>query len=48
VVPHYHWPRAGRKPLHKNCPHFLLDNGKPGKKWSWFLSRVNYYYQRLE
>jgi N-acetylmuramoyl-L-alanine amidase len=48
VVPHYHWPRAGRKPAHKDCPHFLLDNGRPGRKWSWFLSRVNDYYQRLE
>ncbi len=48
VVPHYHWPRKGRSPAHKNCPHFLLDNGKPGKKWRWFQSRVNYHYQRLQ
>lgn len=48
VVPHYHWPRTGSSPLHKNCPHFLMDNGKPGKKWRWFQGRVNYYYQRLE
>ena len=48
VVPHYHWPRKGRTPANKNCPHFLLDNGKPGKKWRWFLSRVNYHYQRIE
>ncbi len=48
VVPHYHWPRAGKRPPNKNCPHFLMDNGRPGKKWSWFLSRVNDYYQRLE
>jgi N-acetylmuramoyl-L-alanine amidase len=34
--------------LHKNCPHFLMDGGKPGKKWRWFQGRVNYYYQRLE
>jgi N-acetylmuramoyl-L-alanine amidase len=47
VVPHYHWPRKGRNPPNKNCPHFLLDNGKPGKKWRWFLGRVNYYYQRI-
>jgi len=47
VKPHYHWPRAGRSPANKNCPHFLLDNGKPGKKWRWFQSRVNYYYQSL-
>ena len=47
VVPHYHWPRKGRNPANKNCPHFLLDNGKPGKKWRWFLGRVNYHYQRL-
>lgn len=48
VVPHYHWPRRGSSPLHKNCPHFLMDNGKPGRKWRGFQSRVNYYYQRLE
>lgn len=48
VVPHYHWPRRGKTPANKNCPHFLLDNGKPGKKWRWFLSRVNHQYQRLQ
>jgi N-acetylmuramoyl-L-alanine amidase len=48
VVPHYYWPRRGMSPLHKNCPHFLLDNGKPGAKWRAFLARINYYYQRLE
>ena len=47
VVPHYHWPRRGKSPEHKNCPHFLLDNGRPGKKWQWFLGRVNYHYKRL-
>ena len=29
----------------KRCPHLLLDNGKPGFKWSWFISRVDYYYR---
>jgi len=48
VVPHYHWPRRGKVPPNKNCPHFLLDNGRPGAKWRWFLSRVNSYYQRIE
>jgi N-acetylmuramoyl-L-alanine amidase len=48
VVPHYHWPRAGRNPANKNCPHFLMDNGKPGAKWRAFLSRVNYHYRRLD
>ncbi len=38
VVPHYHW--SG-----KNCPTPLLDNGKPGPKWAWFVSRVDYYYR---
>ncbi len=47
VVPHYHWPRRGKNPPNKNCPHFLLDNGKPGPKWRWFLGRVNYHYQRI-
>jgi N-acetylmuramoyl-L-alanine amidase len=48
VVPHYHWPRRGKTPAHKDCPHFLLDNGRPGKKWRWFQSRVNYYYKQLQ
>ena len=43
VVPHYHWPRRGSKPANKNCPHFLLDNGRPGRKWSWFLRKVDGY-----
>jgi N-acetylmuramoyl-L-alanine amidase len=47
VVPHYHWPRRGVDPAHKNCPHFLLDNGRPGRKWQWFLSRVRTHYSRL-
>lgn len=48
VVPHYHWPRRGTSIPHKNCPHFLLDNGRPGRKWRWFQGKVNSYYQRLE
>lgn len=48
VVPHYHWPRWGRFPPRKNCPHFLLDNGRPGRKWRWFLSRVDYHCHRLQ
>ena len=47
VVPHYHWPRFGKHPPNKNCPHFLLENGRPGRKWRWFQSRVNSYYQQL-
>ena len=48
VVPHYHWPRRGKTPPNKNCPHFLLDNGRPGAKWRWFLGRVNLYYRQLD
>lgn len=47
VVPHYHWPRRGRNPANKNCPHFLMDNGRPGAKWRGFLARINYYHRRL-
>ena len=25
VVPHYHWPRRGKNPPNKNCPHFLME-----------------------
>lgn len=38
VVPHYHW-------YGKNCPAPLLDNGRPGVKWAWFISRIDYYYR---
>lgn len=38
VVPHYHWTR-------KNCPMPLLTNGRPGPKWAWFHSRVDYYFR---
>jgi N-acetylmuramoyl-L-alanine amidase len=47
VVPHYHWPRRGAHPAHKNCPHFLLDHGRPGRKWAWFLGKVKTQYNRL-
>jgi N-acetylmuramoyl-L-alanine amidase len=47
VVPHYYWPRYGTSPLHKNCPHFLMENGKPGAKWGWFLGRVKAHFNRI-
>lgn len=47
VVPHYHWPRKGLNPEHKDCPHFLLENGRPGHTWRWFLNRVNFHYSRM-
>ena len=47
VVPHYHWPRKGRSPANKNCPHYLMTNGRPGPKWRAFLSRVNYYHRTI-
>ena len=47
VVPHYHWPRHGTSKLHKNCPHFLMDNGRPGPKWKSFQGKVNYYYKQV-
>lgn len=47
VVPHYHWPRRGVSPPNKDCPHFLLDNGRPGATWQWFLNRVQAHYSRL-
>ncbi len=46
VVPHQHWRRVhpdGTDRGHKNCPHFLMDDGKPGKKWRAFLNRVKSY-----
>lgn len=47
VVPHYHWPRRGKNPPNKNCPHFLLDNGRPGRKWQTFLRIVETHYRRI-
>lgn len=48
IVPHYHWPRRGKDPAHKDCPHFLLNRGRPGKTWLKFLGLVKYYHQRIE
>jgi N-acetylmuramoyl-L-alanine amidase len=49
VVPHYHWPRISPyiKQPHKNCPHFLMDAGRPRGTWQWFLRRVNLHYNRI-
>jgi N-acetylmuramoyl-L-alanine amidase len=47
VVPHYHWPRHGKNPPNKNCPHFLLDNGRPGPKWKAFLAKVKNYHDSI-
>ena len=47
VVPHYHWPRRGLSQPHKNCPHFLLDNGRPGPKWRAFLRKVDTYHRQI-
>lgn len=48
VVPHYHWPRYVYSTPHKDCPHFLMDRGKPGATWKWFLSRVQRHYGRIQ
>lgn len=47
VVPHHHWRRIGVSPEHKDCPHFLLDNGREGATWHWFLERVQAQYSRI-
>lgn len=47
VVPHYKWPRWGKNPPNKNCPHFLLTNGKPGAKWRGFLKVVEVYHRAM-
>lgn len=47
VVAHYHWPRQGYDPPNKNCPHFLLEDGRPKDTWAWFISRVGRHHQRL-
>lgn len=51
VVPHQHWRMIRhddhRDLGHKNCPHFLMDHGRPGAKWQAFLARVNAYYRAM-
>lgn len=47
VVPHYHWPRVGNRIPNKNCPHFLLDNGRPGAKWKAYQDKVMVYYNLI-
>lgn len=47
VVPHYHWNRIryddGKVIGHKNCPHYLLDDGKPGAKWAAYKEQIRVY-----
>ncbi len=45
---HYHWPRAGYKTPNKNCPHFLMEDGRPGDTWRWFVGRIERHYKRLQ
>ena len=44
VVPHQHWRMIrhsdGRDLGLKNCPHYLLDGGRPGPKWRAFVRAV--------
>ncbi|MGE9267353.1 MAG: peptidoglycan recognition protein family protein [Verrucomicrobiales bacterium] len=47
VVPHYRWPRWGKNPPNKNCPHFLMENGRPGRKWQGFLAQVEKYHRQI-
>lgn len=47
VVPHYHWPRVGTSKPNKNCPHFLLNNGRPGSKWRAYQAKVMGYYNLI-
>jgi len=44
---HYHWPREGYDTPNKNCPHFLMEDGRPGDNWRWFVGRVQRHHQRL-
>lgn len=47
IVPHYKWPRWGKNPPNKNCPHFLLNNGRPGREWKKFVAKVESYYRQI-
>ena len=51
VVPHGHWRMIryadGRDLGHKDCPHFLLDNSRPGPKWHAFIATIERYHRQL-
>ena len=51
VVPHYHWRMIryddGKDLKHKSCPHLLMDDGKPGKKWSDYQAKIQRYRRQL-
>lgn len=51
VVPHQHWLMIRhddhRNLGHKNCPHFLMEHGRPGAKWQAFLSKIAAYRRAL-
>ena len=51
VVPHQHWRMIrhsdGKDLGHKNCPHLLLDGGKPGAKWDAFKAKIDRYRRQL-
>ena len=44
IVPHYHWTQVHFHNNQKDCPHILLEGGKPGPRWEAFLQRVKGYY----
>jgi N-acetylmuramoyl-L-alanine amidase len=41
VVPHQHWAPE------KNCPHMLLDDGRPGEVWTEFKNLVQAYFLKM-
>ena len=51
VVPHQHWRMIrysdGRDLGHKDCPHLLMDGGKPGPKWAAFKAKIDRYRRQL-
>lgn len=47
IKAHYHWTRHGLSKPNKNCPHFLMDNGKPGAKWRQFVNLINSYHKLI-
>ncbi len=51
IVPHQHWRMIRhddhRDLGHKNCPHFLMDHGRPGAAWNAFLAKVAAYHRGM-
>ncbi len=47
IKAHYHWTRRGLSKPNKNCPHYLMTNGRPGAKWFAFVKKIEGYHRMI-